>query len=87
MDHGFAKGQCSNASVMGTFPTAIREFGEEFVVMQLKRHAADYAPDETYYKSAVLRDIINAENVIQRFHREPAKDRRAFAAWVVLRTR
>lgn len=57
LDHGFAKGKCSNGSVMGTFPTAIREFGEEFVAMQLKRHAADYAPDDTYYKSAVLRDL------------------------------
>ena len=72
---------------MNAFPAAIRDFGEEFVVMQLKRHAADYAPGGSYYKSAVLSDIVNAEGVIRRFLRVPAKDRRAFAAWVVLRTR
>ena len=72
---------------MCRFPKAIEDFGNEFVQMQVKRHAADYDPSGTYYKSAVMQDIVNAESVMARFVGESSKDRRAFAAWVLLKTR
>lgn len=58
-----------------------------FVAMQAKRHQADYDPFEVFYKSAVAQDIADVEDVIKRFARVPARDRRAFAAYALLRRR
>jgi hypothetical protein len=55
--------------------------------MQLKRHKADYDPFEKIYKSSVLQDIADAEDVIERFRGVSIKDRRAFAAYVLFKAR
>lgn len=49
------------------FPAEIRDFAEMFVVMQSKRHLADYDPYAEFNKSDVVRDIAETEGVIERF--------------------
>lgn len=73
--------------MLSRFPRDVEDFANMFVTMQAKRHAADYEPDGRYYKSAVAQDVSDTEDVINRFAIVPVKDRRAFAAWVLLRTR
>lgn len=63
----------------------IEDFGNTFIELQVKRHKADYDPFQKYYKSNVDADIDRAEYVIDRFERAPARDRRAFAAFVLFR--
>jgi hypothetical protein len=55
--------------------------------MQLKRHDADYNPDGTVFKSAVVTDVSTVEAAIDGFNKAPLKDRRAFAAFVLVKQR
>lgn len=87
LEHGAAKNACQQNPVMKKFPKDIEDFGNQFVSMQIKRHDADYKPDGNYYKSSVQQDICDAEQVIRRFQSVPVKDRRAFAAFVLLKVR
>jgi len=70
---------------MSKFPKSIEDFGNAFVTMQIKRHEADYDPEERFKKSEVLQDIDNAELVIVEFIKAAVKDRRAFATYTLLR--
>lgn len=85
LEHGHAKGQCENRSVVGKFPKAIEDFANAFVTLQKKRHSADYNPDARFLKSSVLSDIQLAEDAIMAFKNEKISDRRAFCAWVLFR--
>lgn len=87
LDHGFAKSQCLNRSVVSQFPQAIQDFANAFVELQIERHAADYDPLHRVVRSEVKAEIDRAEQVIKDFKNEPTKDRRAFAAWVTLKNR
>lgn len=69
------------------FPKDVEDFANEFVSMQAKRHAADYDPSAQFYKSAVVQDIANVRNVIDRFQKVATKDRRAFAVLVLFKVR
>ena len=86
LDHGAARNVCSG-QLMPNFPREIQDFANVFVTMQKKRHDADYDPQCFVFKSAILADISNVETVIADFEIAPAKDRRAFAAAVLLRKR
>jgi hypothetical protein len=70
-----------------SFPNDIQDFAGMFVEMQDKRHRADYDPDEISYKSEVLEDIDEAEDILSRFQKVPVKYRRAFAVYVLLELR
>ena len=48
---------------------------------------ADYDPDEVSYKSEVLEDMDEAEDILSRFQKVPVKYRRAFAVYVLLELR
>lgn len=72
---------------MAKFPNEIQDFANTFVALQVKRHKADYDPDERCYKSQVLIDIADAEEAIRKFQSAPLKDRRAFSAFVLLKSR
>ncbi|MBK1624561.1 hypothetical protein [Afifella marina] len=87
LDHGTAKSRCNNTSALVGFPQELQDFALRFVAMQEKRQIADYDPSETFYKSDVLLDIEQTEAVLDRFDRVPAQAKRAFAAFLVLRTR
>lgn len=55
--------------------------------MQRNRHAADYAPNKSFFKSQVLAMISDSEAVIDGFQKSRPKDRRAFAVYVLLNFR
>ncbi len=86
LEHGLSKKCCQNTDIQ-KFPQEIQDFADMFVTMQEKRHRADYDPDEKNYKSSVLVDLKSVEKVILDFPNAPLKDRRAFAAFVILKRR
>ncbi len=89
LEHGLAKNQCGNRSAMRRFPSEIGEFGKQFVAMQQQRHEADYDPDPegSFTRDDVLQLIEEAENAITQFNGVPARDKRAFAVYVLFRSR
>ena len=89
LEHGHAKNQCMNQSVMNLFPPEIQGFGEEFADMQALRHTADYDPDpeSAFIRAGVLESIERSEIAIQEFENAPLADRRAFAIYVLFRLR
>ncbi len=87
LEHGQAKNNCNRQEILNKFPGDIVDFANTFVDLQLKRHKADYDPHEKFYKSAVKQDIADAADVMGRFKNVPVKDRRAFAAFVLLKVR
>lgn len=87
ISHGPAKNACKNNAKMKEFPKEIEDFANAFVTMQVKRHSADYDPDYRVARSEVQVDVDAAKVAIKQFKKAPIKDRRAFAAWVVLITR
>lgn len=87
LDHGAVRNVCSNSQTMRVFPQRIQDFGNTFVSMQKKRHDADYDPQCSVFKSAVLADISSVETVIADFAATAVKDRRAFAAAILFKKR
>ena len=87
LEHGYARRQCSNNRALAQFPTSIRRFGRHFADTQQLRHLADYDPDSNLTRREVLRLINETEQIIQAFDRAPADRRRAFAIYVLFRTR
>ena len=65
----------------------IQEFGEMFVEMQQQRHEADYDPGAAFCRDEVLQLIDGVENAITQFDGVPSIDRRAFAVFVLFRSR
>ncbi|GLH77416.1 hypothetical protein SSBR45G_23240 [Bradyrhizobium sp. SSBR45G] len=87
LDHGTVRNVCSNSQTMRAFPQHIQDFGNTFVTMQKKRHDADYDPQCSVFKSAVLADINGVETVLADFEATAMKDRRAFAAAILFKKR
>lgn len=87
VEHGQTKAQCSNLTVMSRFPDDIQNFANAFVSAQIERHKADYDPLFRPRRSTVLDAIDTHDQVIRSFRRASLKDRRAFAAWVLFRSR
>lgn len=72
---------------MTSFAEDIQRFAAAFVGLQDERHAADYDPAWTRFESQVTDWINETRQVIGRFERAPADERRAFAAHVLFRRR
>lgn len=87
LEHGHARNQCRNISVMERFPPPVQEFGAWFVEMQRQRHYADYAPITALNRTAVVRMVDTTESIIAQFNAVPIRDRRAFAIYALLRLR
>lgn len=85
VEHGFAKGQCKDRRTISRFPGAIQDFAEGFVFLQERRHGADYDPSSRFRLSEAETLIERAEEAIAAFERAPLADRRAFAAFVLLK--
>ena len=83
VEHALAKRRCADNRIQG-FPSGIRNFAEEFVKMQEKRHEADYDPTFRSRLNDVIVAIDAAELTIRQLKMCPIKDRRAFAAWVTM---
>ncbi len=87
LNHNQAKAQCKRVQERNpprVFPMGIRQFAERFVLMQDRRHAADYDPSARFSKSDVAQSVNAAEDAITQFLKAPAKDRRAFAVYALL---
>ena len=82
LDHGVAKRRCKK-NFMGTFPTAIQDFANQFANMQEHRHDADYNPDASFALGQVLKLIDETETRITDFQNVSEDDRRAFACYVM----
>jgi len=85
LEHGLARTQCENRDVVAKFPKPIENLAICFVMIQKKRHLADYDPLARFSKSGVQADIKVAERAILSFQAEAPADRRAFCAWVLFR--
>lgn len=84
LGHRSARSACANGK-MKKFPDPIRDFANQFVAMQKKRHSADYDPLARLAKSTVKADIAVARQTIKDFCAAPPKDRRAFCAFVLFK--
>ena len=69
---------------MARFPNAIWEFANDFAICQKKRHAAEYDPTKRCRLYEVNVDIGTADVAIQRLEGCTLKDKRAFAAWLIM---
>lgn len=87
LDHGAVRTACRNTEGMAIFPRQIADFAEAFVVMQERRHLADYDPFERFAKSQVVEDISLVGGAIAGFDCMSTKDRRAFCAYVLFKRR
>lgn len=87
LEHGHARNQCKNKTVMEKFPGEIQRFGQTFVEMQGQRHSADYDPSVTYYRDEVMQLIDATQRAVTDFKKAPNPDRKAFAIYVLLKTR
>ena len=87
LNHGEANRRCRNAKGIEPFPQSTRLFADTFVRMQKQREHADYAPDAVFIKTDVMQRITEAERAIKAFEKESAADRRAFAAYILFKSR
>ncbi len=87
VNHGFAKNKCKEQGVMERFPRDIQDFSNQFVILQAKRHDADYDPSSTFTRHDVLTSIDAAAIAIKKLQASNVKDRRAFAVWTVMNKR
>lgn len=85
LEHGHAKNQCKHSSVVRQFPKEIEDFANMFVLMQTRRHLADYDPHYRTTRSEVIADLDSVKAVIENFSAAQLKDKRAFATWVLLK--
>ena len=86
LEHGLAAAQCKRP-IIRRFPAEIRRFGNAFVYLQRMRHDTDYDPDASYTRLDALRFIDVADSAIWDFERSDAVDKRAFAVYVLFRSR
>lgn len=87
LEHGHVRNQCRNLTLLSRFPLDIQNFAEHFVEMQRERHYADYAPLTDFDRSRAAYLIDRTERAIDSFNNAPIRDRRAFAIYVLFRTR
>lgn len=86
LNHNTVFSRCDQA-LIGRFPETVQEFGDHFKAQQLKRHEADYAPTVQLEVEAVKNDLDIIRAVIADFVAQPEKDRRAFAAYLIIEQR
>ena len=86
VEHSAVKEACKHDTML-RFPDAVQNFADLFVEMQIARHRADYDPRTNVSRVQVGRGIELARRVIDDFNDVALPDRRAFAAYVLLRRR
>ena len=87
LEHNVARNALTRNGVLSKFPKAIEDFGNHFIIMQAKRHEADYDPYVRLSRSDVLNDIAISEAMIGDFKAAPPKDKKAFCALVLFKHR
>lgn len=87
LDHGHAAQKCSQIDAANGFPEAVEDFSDHFVSMKKKREDADYDPTYSVTKLDVINDLNKTKIVISAFNSVAYKHRRAFAAFVILKSK
>ncbi len=87
LNHGPAGSRCKEAVAERNFPPGILDFAMLFTAMKRERERADYDPDARFTKAEVTQHINETATTISGFLATSIKDRRAFAVYVLLRTR
>ena len=87
LEHGLAKNQCNNSSLISGFTLEIQEFANSFVRMQDQRHQADYNPEARFSRRQVMKFIDEVERAIAGLNAVNNDQRRAFAIHVLFRQR
>ena len=87
LEHGYARNQCNNRAAMSRFSPAIQDFGDMFSEMQFQRQTADYDPNASFSRPEVMQIVDEATRVIAEFDNVDARERRAFAIFVLFRLR
>ncbi len=87
VEHGFCKNQCQNGLTRDAFPLEVRHFCEAFILLQKKRHLADYDPTIRFALSEVYEDISMAEGAIDALQGLKSADKKALAIWMLLKQR
>ena len=72
---------------MEKFPETIQNFADTFLILQEKRHMADYDPMSKFTRHEVLTTIEVAEKMIRVLQASSIKDKRAFAVWIAMKKR
>ena len=83
VDHGQAKNRCKLAQDKD-FPDPIKNFANAFTNLQERRHRADYDPNVSEKRSEVLNLVSIARNAVSGLAAVPVRERRAFAAFILL---
>ena len=86
LNHGRAEEACRSRDI-GTLSSEIGDFTSQFVVLQEKRHEADYDPTATFYKSDVQRLIVDARTALSGLESASRQDRKSLAAFALFRGR
>ncbi len=86
-DHRPTRNKLTPSSLSDRFPTAIHEFGREFIAVQQARHSADYNPHGEFYATDVVALINRVETAINTFNQTPADVRRDLAVHILTTTR
>ena len=87
LEHGHARNRCSNRVAMSGFSPETQRFGELFVLMQRERQAADYDPNASFSRYEAIEFVDEAARIIAEFENADARERRAFAIFVLFRLR
>lgn len=77
---------CKQAGQRG-FPQEIRDFANAYVTMQAKRHRCDYTPGHPVRPTELKRAISSTKKAILKLCSAPESDKRAFCAFVLLKSR
>ena len=87
LEHGYAKQRCQQVQRNPRFASAIQYLARYFVYAQSCRHRADYDPDAAFAQRETRAAIAEAGNHIGAFRAAPARERRAFAVYILMRER
>jgi uncharacterized protein (UPF0332 family) len=94
LNHGDAKEKCMREEIK-EFGENVLDFADAFVDLQIKRHSADYDPDPElsddppirFTEETVANVIKLSEVAIDSLEAAPEEDRRAFCAFILLKSR
>ena len=87
LEHGYARSRCQQVLHSGRFSPPIQRLAGFVAVIQDLRHRADYDPDAIFYQPEVLATITETNAHIVAFRAVPARERRAFAVFILMRER
>lgn len=86
LEHTHSREACKQAGQRG-FPQDIRDFANAYVTMQAKRHRCDYTPEHPVRPTELRRAISSTKKALLKLAAATESDRRAFCAFVLLKSR